>query len=150
MIRAIYRWRVKPGEEGRFVKAWSQGTDAIRERVKGARGSLLLRDRREPSESVAIARWDSFEDWQAFSSDQTPAPEAFHLLSSVSTLLSTEVFDEVHDLLVDSVQPWIFSAACSHPSEGACESTEGSLFGGRLGMNGALQDGQRGLFDGLG
>jgi heme-degrading monooxygenase HmoA len=103
MIRALYRWQVQPGAEDAFVQAWMRGTRAIRQKVKGAQGSRLLRNRREPSEFVAVARWDSFEDWQAFSSDQTPDPESFARISTVSTLIATEVFDEVQDLVFEDV-----------------------------------------------
>lgn len=103
MIRAIYRWQVQPGTEEAFVQAWMRGTQAIRAKVKGAQGSRLLRNRREPSQFVAVARWDSFEAWQAFSSDQAPDPEAFARMSAVSTLVSTEVFDEVQDLVFEDV-----------------------------------------------
>lgn len=103
MIRAVYRWHVKAGEEDTFVKAWEQGTQAIRERIQGAQGSLLLHSYSESSEFVAIARWQSFEDWQAFSRDQTPDPEALQRMTAVSTLVSTEVFEEVQDLLTDTL-----------------------------------------------
>jgi heme-degrading monooxygenase HmoA len=99
MIRAIYRWQVKPGEEDTFVTAWSQGTRAIRARIKGAQGSLLLRNSREPSEFIAVARWDSLEDWQAFAKGEMSDVEAFERMTAVSTLVSTEVGDEIQDLV---------------------------------------------------
>ena len=99
MIRAIYRWQVKSGEEHTFVSAWSRGTQAIRAKVKGAQGSVLLRNHCRPSEFIAIARWDSLEDWQAFSPAAMPDVEAFARLEAVSTLVSTEVGDEIQDLV---------------------------------------------------
>ena len=48
MVRVIYRWRVKAGEEDVFLRAWMQGTAAIRTQIKGAGGSLLMRSRLRP------------------------------------------------------------------------------------------------------
>jgi hypothetical protein len=73
MIRAIYRWRVKPGEEEKFIRAWTQGTGAIRAQVKGAGGSLLMRRRHDLSEFMALAYWNSIEDWQAFAAESDSA-----------------------------------------------------------------------------
>ena len=42
MIRILYSWRVKPGSEEAFVRAWTRGTCTIRETVRGANGSLLF------------------------------------------------------------------------------------------------------------
>lgn len=98
MIRAIYRWEVQPGAEDAFVAAWTQGTEVIRGRVKGAHGSVLLRNRNKPSEFIAIARWESFADWQAFSDAKPPAPQAFQCVEEISTFVSAEVCDELYDL----------------------------------------------------
>jgi heme-degrading monooxygenase HmoA len=101
MIRAIYRWEVQPGAEEAFVNAWIRGTEVIREHVKGAQGSVLLRNRSKPVEFIAIARWESFADWQAFSDAKPPAPRAFQCVEEVSTLISAEVCDEIYDLVFD-------------------------------------------------
>ena len=98
-MRALYRWRVKPGEEETFTRAWAQATRTIRSKVKGARGSMLLRSLRDPSEFIATARWDSFQDWQAFTQSDPADPEASRVMSGASQMLSAEVFDEVADLL---------------------------------------------------
>src|SRR5262245_51164292 len=101
MLRVIYRWRVKAGEEDVFIRAWTQGTVAIRTLVKGAGGSLLMRSRCDPSEFMALACWTSYEDWQAFAAHTSapPAPEAFQAMAAVSEHLSTELLEEVADLL---------------------------------------------------
>src|ERR1043166_3782448 len=107
MIRVIYRWRVKAGEEAKFIQAWTQGTAAIRAKVIGAGGSLLMRSRHERSEFMALACWHSMEDWQAFAADHAsapPDPEAFRVMGAISEHLSTEIWEEVADLLhCDSV-----------------------------------------------
>ncbi len=102
MVRAIYRWRVKPGEEEKFIQAWIQGTAAIRAQVKGAGGSLLMRSHHEASEFMALACRHSMEDWQAFATESDsapPDPEAFWAMGAVSEHLSTELLEEVADLL---------------------------------------------------
>ncbi len=98
-MRAVYRWRANPGEEDAFARAWAQATNMIRLKVKGARGSMLLRSRRDPAEFIATARWDSFADWQTFTQSDPADPEAFRVMSAASQMLSAEVFDEVEDLL---------------------------------------------------
>ena len=60
MIRAVYRWRVKAGKR-RIYQAWTQGTAAIRAKVVGAGGSLLMRSRHNRSEFMALACWNSIE-----------------------------------------------------------------------------------------
>ena len=102
MVRAIYRWRVKSGEEEKFIQAWTQGTAAIRANVIGAGGSLLMRSRHDRSEFMALACWNSIEDWQAFAAENDsapPDPEAFQVMGAVSEHLSTEILEEVADLL---------------------------------------------------
>lgn len=100
MIRVVYRWKVKPGHEDVFAKAWARGTKVIRATVKGARGSLLLQSQKNPSAFLAVARWDSLENWRAFRRGERPDPEAFRIASAVSELQSVEAFHEVRDLRV--------------------------------------------------
>jgi heme-degrading monooxygenase HmoA len=100
MIRIMYRWRVNPGQEEVFAKAWTHGTKVIRATVKGARGSLLLQSRTDPCAFVAIARWASVENWRAFRRGERPDPEAFRIASAVSELQSVEAVHEVRDLRV--------------------------------------------------
>lgn len=101
MIHAVYRWTVKPGEEERFRRAWVDGTRIIRAHIRGAGGSLLLRKRDDPAVFMAIAQWDSFADWQAFAASDPPAPHAFQQVAAVSNLVSTEIFEEMHDLVIE-------------------------------------------------
>jgi heme-degrading monooxygenase HmoA len=99
MIHAIYRWQVKDGHEEDFITAWTEGTHAIRETVKGSRGSLLLRSHQDPQEFTAIAHWDRLEDWQHFTDAGLPTHAALQRLMAVSQLVSSEVYDEVENLL---------------------------------------------------
>lgn len=100
MIRAIYRWQVKTGYEDVFVKAWGQGTKAIHDMIKGARGGVLLQSRTNPSAFLAVSWWDRFEDWWAFRQGAPLDHEAFLIASTVSDLYSVEACYEVQDLRV--------------------------------------------------
>jgi heme-degrading monooxygenase HmoA len=87
MIRVIYRWKVKSGQERTFARAWTRGTSTIRATFKGAHGSVLLRSHRDPSEFIGIAQWDSLADC-----------EAFRIVAETGTFLSREICDELQDL----------------------------------------------------
>lgn len=103
MIRVIYRWRVNPGAEEAFRRAWEQGTRAILETVEGAHGSLLMRRHGEPSEFVGIACWDSREVWRSARQRRPwpPDPEAAQIVRAVAgRTVSTETFEELSDLTV--------------------------------------------------
>jgi heme-degrading monooxygenase HmoA len=103
MIRVIYRWRVKPGGEEDFRRAWEKGTRAIIGTVEGAHGSLLMRCKETPSEFVGIARWDSFEAWQS-ARQHRPWPPDSESTRTVRVLagrtISTEIFEELSDLTI--------------------------------------------------
>src|SRR5262245_63807932 len=86
MVRAIYRWSVKSGEEEKFIQAWTQGTAAIRAKVIGAGGSLLMRSRHDRSEFMALACWNSIEDWQAFAAENDSAPRSEEHTSELQSL----------------------------------------------------------------
>lgn len=98
MIRVLYSWRVDTGSEEAFVSAWTRGTCTIRETVRGATGSLLLRDQQHPSIFIAMAHWDNLKDYQAFRQNPFPDPESHRIVSSLSTFVSATVCDEVQDL----------------------------------------------------
>jgi len=51
---------------------------------------------------MALACWNSIEDWQAFAAESDsalPDPEAFRAMGVVSEHFSTEILEEVADLL---------------------------------------------------
>lgn len=98
MIRVIYRWKVKSGQERTFARAWTRGTRTIRATFKGAHGSVLLQSHRAPSEFIGIAQWESLADCQAFWRSEHPDPEAFRIVAETGTFLSREIFDELQDL----------------------------------------------------
>jgi heme-degrading monooxygenase HmoA len=62
MFVAVYWWRVHPGKEEQFRKAWRRGTDLIRERY-GSYGSRLHRD--ADGRFVGYAEWPDEATWRA-------------------------------------------------------------------------------------
>lgn len=61
MFVAVYWWRVHPGKEDQFRKAWREGTELIRERY-GSYGSRLHRD--ADGRFVGYAEWPDKATWQ--------------------------------------------------------------------------------------
>jgi heme-degrading monooxygenase HmoA len=61
MFVAVYWWRVHPGKEEQFRRAWRRGTDLIRERY-GSLGSRLHRD--ADGRFVGYAEWPDEATWR--------------------------------------------------------------------------------------
>lgn len=59
---AVYWWRVHPGKEAQFRRAWRRGTELITE-IYGSYGSRLHRER--DGRFVAVAEWPDEQTWQA-------------------------------------------------------------------------------------
>lgn len=95
MIRVVYRWKIRAGQEPNFEATWEKATTNIRQTTRGARGSILLQSRRDRAECITIARWDSFDDWQAFWRG-APPPD-MQPMHAVAELLSAEAYDEIKD-----------------------------------------------------
>ena len=62
MFVAVYWWKVKPGKEEQFRKAWRRGTKLIQERY-GSLGSRLHRD--ADGRFVGYAEWPDEATWRA-------------------------------------------------------------------------------------
>jgi heme-degrading monooxygenase HmoA len=99
MIRVVYRFKVRAAQEEPFINAWARVTGKITETAKGAYGSQLFQSHDDRSEFIAVARWESIEDWRAFQKGERPDPEGGRKMRAAAELISTEVFDEVEDLL---------------------------------------------------
>lgn len=65
-LAVLYRWRVKPGMEAQFVRAWGEGTAAIHARC-ASYGARLHRveDGAEDNLWISYARWPSEADRKA-------------------------------------------------------------------------------------
>ncbi|MBN9556778.1 MAG: antibiotic biosynthesis monooxygenase [Alphaproteobacteria bacterium] len=61
MFIAVYWWRVKPGKEDQFRRAWFRGTELIKARLGGL-GSRLHHN--SDGRFVAYAQWPDQATWQ--------------------------------------------------------------------------------------
>ena len=61
MFVAVYWWRVHPGKEDQFRRAWRRGTEHIG-RIYGGLGSRLHRD--TDGRFVAYAQWPDEGTWR--------------------------------------------------------------------------------------
>jgi heme-degrading monooxygenase HmoA len=62
MFVAVYWWRVHPGKEEQFRRAWRRGTELITE-IYGSHGSRLHRN--ADGRFVGYAEWPDEATWQA-------------------------------------------------------------------------------------
>jgi heme-degrading monooxygenase HmoA len=97
MVWVIYRWRVQEADESKFKSAWAKATTAIRDSTVGARGSVLLQSHQDPTEfiTIALARWNNLEDWQAFWEDSSRTE--MQVMHSSAKRLSTEAYEEIEN-----------------------------------------------------
>lgn len=102
MIRVMYGWKVKPGQEEAFAASWRAVTRWIRAHAPGARGSLLVRSADDPHEFVAVARWTSRAAWEAYQASDRQDPEllahAQVMRATAERSRPTAFFEEVSDL----------------------------------------------------
>jgi antibiotic biosynthesis monooxygenase (ABM) superfamily enzyme len=94
VIRVIYRWRVDADRRADFVSWWHEGTLRIRSSRPGAMGSTLLRPDADDTHLVAVARWKTVKDLEAFWED--PGGSDF----PGAHLESVEILEELDDLTI--------------------------------------------------
>ena len=95
MIRVVYEWQVSSENLVEFCEAWRDTTHIVRETYPGAHGSCLLEEESKPNHFLAIARWNSKEEWRDFWSTDNP-PEVIRM-STLGELVSVKIFDEIGD-----------------------------------------------------
>ena len=93
MIRVMYRWTVREGDEREFIRIWEEGTLKIQANCEGAMGSILLRSSENPQVFFGMARWPSKEIWEA-------AQRTMPLLNVLGPKPESEdFFDELVDII---------------------------------------------------
>jgi len=104
MFIAVYRWKVKAGQEDQFREAWRRGTVAIH-RIHKSFGSRLHRTRE--GDFVGYAQWPSEAAWQKvfdahFPHDDEEASKMFR--DAIEVSYGVELLMEVTDDLLDLIR----------------------------------------------
>lgn len=101
MIRVLYSFQVKPGEERSFVDSWGRVTRTIRTTAKGARGSMLTRDAHDRQQYIAVARWETMADFKRFHDVGLAGSEAAKAMNAtLDGPVAMQIVEELIDLTV--------------------------------------------------
>ena len=101
MFIALYRWKLKTGQEKRFQEGWRRITEKIY-RKNGSLGSRL--HKAEDGTWVAYAQWTNKETWESRSNALTDL-EALAMFRESIEISQPEIYMEVVD---DLFQPNTF------------------------------------------
>lgn len=97
MFIALYRWRLKEGQEERFREGWRRLTEEIRER-RGSYGSRL--HRAEDGTWVAYAQWPDRRAWESARGVEAVDVEALKMMRESIEVSHPPVLMEVSDDLL--------------------------------------------------
>ena len=101
MIRVLYSFQIKAGMEKDFSDAWARVTRTIKTTAKGARGSMLTRDMSDRQQYVAVARWETLQDFQRFHNVGLAGSEAAKAMNATLDMpVAMQIVEEVNDLTV--------------------------------------------------
>ncbi len=101
MIRVLYSYQVKAGQEKEFTDAWTRVTRTIKTTCKGARGSLLTRDYNDHQQFVAMARWETAQDFKKFHDVGLAGSAAQKALNATLEMpVAMQIVEELDDLTV--------------------------------------------------
>jgi heme-degrading monooxygenase HmoA len=101
MIRVLYSYQVKEGQEKEFTDAWHRVTRTIRTTSKGSKGSLLTRDVSDRQQFVAVARWETVQDFQKFHNVGLAGSEAAKAMQATLAMpVAMQIVEEVADLTI--------------------------------------------------
>ncbi|HYP01576.1 MAG TPA: antibiotic biosynthesis monooxygenase [Pyrinomonadaceae bacterium] len=109
MFIALYRWKLREGQEGRFQQGWHRLTVEIYEK-RGSLGSRL--HRAEDGTWVAYAQWPDRQAWEAGRAQQVQDTEALQLMRESIEVSHPPTFMEIVDDLL------------AHEKKGAAPPTE--------------------------
>lgn len=103
MFVAIYRWRIKPGQEAAFEQGWERTSIEVRS-MHGSLGSRLHRS--DDGTYMSYARWNSVEERERYRAHFRTDPIGFRLMrDAVEEELPAMEFTIVGNLLEEGVMP---------------------------------------------
>lgn len=85
MFNVIYRWKLQPGKEDQFQKAWAEATALIRTH-RGGLGSRLHRC--TDGTYLAYAQWPDQKTWER--SSNVPLPQSSAMDQMKDAIVSSE------------------------------------------------------------
>jgi heme-degrading monooxygenase HmoA len=101
MIRVLYSYQVKEGQEKEFTDAWQRVTRTIKTTSKGSRGSLLTRDFSDHQQFIAIARWENAADFKKFHDIGLAGSAAQKALNATLEMpVAMQIVEELDDLTI--------------------------------------------------
>jgi heme-degrading monooxygenase HmoA len=101
MIRVLYSYQVKAGMEKDFTDAWARVIRTIKTTYKGSRGALLTRDYNDKQQFIAVARWETPQDFKKFHDIGLAGSEAQKTLNATLDMpVALQVVEELSDLTV--------------------------------------------------
>jgi len=101
MIRVLYSYQVKDGQEKEFTDAWARVVRTIKTTYAGSRGSMLTRDYNDHQQFVAVERWATAQDFKKFHDVGLPGSAAQKALQATLAMpVALQIVEELSDLTV--------------------------------------------------
>jgi heme-degrading monooxygenase HmoA len=101
MIRVLYSYQVKAGQEKDFTDAWTRVVRTIKTTCNGARGSMLTRDYNDHQQYIAVERWATAQDFKKFHDVGLAGSAAAKALAATLDMpVAIQIVEEISDLTV--------------------------------------------------
>jgi len=101
MIRVLYSYQVKAGQEKDFTDAWTRVTRTIKTTARGSRGAMLTRDVNDRQQFIVVGRWESLDDFKKFHNVGLAGSTAQKALEATLEMpVAMQIVEELSDLTV--------------------------------------------------
>jgi heme-degrading monooxygenase HmoA len=101
MIRVLYSYQVKAGQEKDFTDAWARVTRTIKTTARGSRGSMITRDINDRQQFIAVQRWETLDDFKRFHNVGLAGSLAQKSLDATLEMpVAMQIVEELTDLTV--------------------------------------------------
>jgi heme-degrading monooxygenase HmoA len=101
MIRVLYSYQVKDGQEKEFTDAWARVARTIKTTCNGSRGSMLTRDYNDHQQFVSVERWATAQDFKKFHDVGLAGSAAQKaLLATLAMPVALQIVEEISDLTI--------------------------------------------------